>query len=398
MPENNASSAVRSALPLPATEENVSIPLYLAGLAVTLCGLQAVNALHDDTNWKVTTFLLTLIGFAFSYGCRWLRIQFRIVEIAGVALLAYIIFQAVMHQDFFLPAGLDTMHKRFVVMLALVSILLSWMLVNDTWVLFTCIPAMAIIGTSATADPGGSAGYYFCLFLLSASFLMVHQNYLQARRHASLIEQDREQGTTLLTQGVLALICGLVVLGLAVIVVAPIQAIFARFSVAQEVSKLIGAHNDNPSTLGVSTHFSDDDSLQLGTGSGWTASTEIVMQVTPSDNQEHYWRGRTYDTYDGVSWQTTLGGDPVGLPANDPSSTGDIHGYRALPVPQYRQVPQIQAKFDVMGITQQLYYPAEPLAVTVDAKQGQPHETEDGMIVDGWRFPSACKLHSHCLA
>ena len=30
------------------------------------------------------------------------------------------------------------------------------------------------------------------------------------------------------------------------------------------------------------------------------------MHVTPSDGQEHYWRGRTYDLYTGDGWQSSL--------------------------------------------------------------------------------------------
>ena len=40
----------------------------------------------------------------------------------------------------------------------------------------------------------------------------------------------------------------------------------------------------------------------VGTGEGWSASTQVLMHVTPDDGLPHLWRGRTYDRYAGAGW------------------------------------------------------------------------------------------------
>ena len=58
-------------------DEAISLPLYLSGLIVSLIGIFAVNSALSDSQFGVTTSLLTVIGFVFSFFCRWARIRIR---------------------------------------------------------------------------------------------------------------------------------------------------------------------------------------------------------------------------------------------------------------------------------------------------------------------------------
>ncbi len=122
--------------------------------------------------------------------------------------------------------------------------------------------------------------------------------------------------------------------------------------------------------------FSDEDTLSIGTGDAWSASADVVMRVTPSDGQPHYWRGRTYDLYTGDGWQSSqedsqqkIGADP-GTPGEDrlsytltpPLTPGD-------PVNLSGRVP-LAATFEVRGRTAQFYYADTPRKVLFDARQG----------------------------
>src|SRR5436305_14216591 len=64
-----------SSAPRPLTELLDLLPLYAAALAVTLCGIAAVNLTVDDANLASLTVLLASLGFAVSLALRMLRVD-----------------------------------------------------------------------------------------------------------------------------------------------------------------------------------------------------------------------------------------------------------------------------------------------------------------------------------
>ncbi len=82
-----------------------SLPLYLAGLVITLCGVLAANAALSvpDYTWMLDTVLLTGLGFLFSFGSRRLGISSRFVDFGFVA-LALLLLAAVGAGQFALGA------------------------------------------------------------------------------------------------------------------------------------------------------------------------------------------------------------------------------------------------------------------------------------------------------
>src|SRR6266852_1090958 len=63
------------ARPTPFSELMELLPLYAAALAVTLCGVAAVNLTVDDPNLASLTVLLSSLGFAVSLALRMLRVD-----------------------------------------------------------------------------------------------------------------------------------------------------------------------------------------------------------------------------------------------------------------------------------------------------------------------------------
>ena len=71
------------------TSDSPSLPLYLAGVVITLCGtLAAYSTLSTpDPNWLMGTLLLSGLGFVFSYGSRRLGINANLVDLGFAALV-----------------------------------------------------------------------------------------------------------------------------------------------------------------------------------------------------------------------------------------------------------------------------------------------------------------------
>ena len=365
--------------------EAPSLPLYLTGAVITLCGaLAAYSTLSvPDPPWLAGTLLLTGLGFLFSYGSRRLGINAHLVDI-GFAALALLLLAAFgtgqVSPQQFLPEGADVPQLRLLCVLVWGGTAWAWGLRNDNRVMGCMVPAMAALGLSVENDPNDYLLVYFGVFILSVVFLLIHLNYLQNRARAPLAER-REMPSRLLTaQFAQAGLCGLLVLVLGLIVIVPAQAVFARLSLGQAIRRL-ALGKPNALTGSAALHFSDDESLQIGTGEAWSASAEVVMRVTPSDGQEHLWRGRTYDEYTGDGWQSSL--ENQRFPAAGPD---DGSGYR-LPFALTPgdeldpQAPSLTATFKVLGDTGQFYYAAAPRHLDLEgAPMRQPRLFRDGRI------------------
>ena len=361
------------ALNSPATP---SLTLYLAGGVVALCGIFAANAAlaRPDYDWMKNSLLLTGLGFVFSYGSRQLGIKSQVVDFgfaAAILLLLAGIFGGRIVLEQFLPVGADTPNLHIIVVLVWGGTLWAWALRSDNRVLGIAVPTMAILGLAASVDLNDPVLICFGVFILTVIFLLIHQNFLQNRMRAVMGARTLVPSRLLLAQFVQAGLCGLVVLLVGMVVIVPAQAVFSRLSVAQAIRRL--AAIKAPAVPGsAALRFSDDDNLQIGTGAAWPSSAEVVMQVTPSDGREHYWRGRTYDQYTGVGWQSSLE-DQKG-PAMDEglSSGGDRESYAVSPAltpgdADDPTLPLMTATFRVFGDTGQFYYAASPRHVILRA-------------------------------
>ena len=316
--------------------EAPSLPLYLAGFVITLCGILGANAAltEPDYGWMTDTIMLSGLGFLFSYGCRRLRIAPRTLDygFAGAAaiLLACIATKQINAVQL-LPLGADGPGLRLLCALVWAATLWAWALRSDNRVIGTTVPAMAVLGMAAEIDVNTPVLVCFGVFILTVIFLLIHQNYLQNRgRAAGLLSSAPER--LLLAQLAQAVFCGVAVLVIGLSVIVPAQAVFSHLSLTQAIRHLaaIQADRGNPSAV---QRFYDEDNLAIGTGDAWSSSPDVVMRVTPSDGEPHYWRGRTYDVYTGDGWQSSLENDEVPASAPDPlvGGLGELLSYNLPP-------------------------------------------------------------------
>ena len=384
-----------------------SLPLYAAGFVITLCGIVAANAAltTPDYGWVTDTALLAGLGFTFSYGCRRFGIAPRVLDYGFAALIAVLLALFALKQFSpmqLLPLGADRSDERLLSGLVWGAAFWSWMLRSDNRVAGTAVPAMAVLGMAATLDVNTPVLVCFGVFILTVIFLLIHQNYLQNRSRAGVRTPDGVPPRLLTTQLVQAGLCGLVVLLAGMLVIVPAQAVFSHLSLAQAIRHLATLHTD--AGVGAVMRFSDDDNLAIGTGDAWSASPDVVMRVTPSDGQPHYWRGRTYDVYTGDGWQSSLENDQQDITVGSDASDHRL-SYALPPVSTPGLTPgdvslpgggqAFTTTFDVRGSTNQFYYADAPRQIVFDlnAAHGTPgvQAGRDGRLglVDGGevRFP-----------
>lgn len=344
--------------------ETPSVALYLAGWVVTLCGTLAANEAlpQPDSSWTLRTVLLSTLGFVFSYGSRRLGFKAQNLDFgfaAGLALLLGGLLTGQFFLEQLLPLGASDQTLRLLSALVWGGTVWSWALRSDSRVMGTAVPAMAALGLAATQSLNNPVLIIFGVFVLTVIFLLIHQNFLQNQARAGKTVGKAPQ-RLLLVQLAQSGICGLLVLLAGLVVIVPAQALFARLSVAQAIRQLAAVKPVAPGAS-AALRFSDSADLPLGTGAAFSASPEVVMRVTPSDGQEHYWRGRTYDRYTGTTWQSTLGeprdletgsedGD-TGFQVPSPLTPGDLPALPGTP---------LTAVFKVLGETDQIYYAGSP--------------------------------------
>lgn len=348
-----------------------SVPLYAAGFVITLCGILAVNAAltNPDLGWVSSTFLVSGLGFLFSYGCRRFGIAPRLLDYGFAGFALVLLACALTHQPFLLqllPLGADRPDLRLLSELAWGSAVWAWALRSDNRVAGTTVPVMAALGMAAEIDVNTPVLICFGVFILTIIFLLIHQNFLQNRSRAVKTDTNPSR-RLLLAQLVQAGLCGLVVLLAGMLVIVPAQVVFAHLSLAQAIRHLAAIQQDpaNPSAV---QRFSDDDNLSIGTGDAWSASADVVMRATPSDGQPHYYRGRTYDVYSGDGWQSSLENNQQAIGADPATAEGGRASF-TLPSPltpgdasTAGRVP-VTTSFEVRGLTGQFYYPDTPQKV-----------------------------------
>lgn len=357
-----------------------SLPLYMAGFLILLCGILAANAAltQPDIGWIVQTTLLSGSGFLFSYVCRRMQIASRILDraLAGVAvlLLACVAAGLLLPQQF-LPVGADRPDLRLLAGLVWGGTFWAWALYTDNRVVGITVPAMAALGMAATIDVNTPVMVCFGAFILAVIFLLIHQNYLQNRRRADEKERALLPRRLLTAQLFQAGVCGLTVLLVGMLAIVPAQIVFSHLSLTQAIRHLAAIQPDRGVDRGVQ-RFSDDDNLSIGTGEAWSASADVVMRVTPSDGRPHYWRGRTYDVYTGDGWQSALENDRRDIAVGTPPAADNALRLRYALAPgltpgdpaQPGGSPLLTAVFEVRGETRQFYYADSPRQIILDTR------------------------------
>jgi hypothetical protein len=301
------------------TDDAISIPLYLSGLVVSLLGIIAVNSALSDPQFGSTTLTLTVLGFVFSVACRWLRIKLRALEILGVCILGFFAYRFLTHSfnpSVFVPPETTQGDLIMAIVLEWLTVVRAWMLLNDESVVFTSVTSIAMIGLVGASNINTELLIYFFVYMIFATFLLLHQTYLVRRSWTAAGVRERAEAGVVKTQAALSVLSGVIALMIGMVVVVPLREIGSHLSLGNAMKSFVGnqhgtdAVGDDGDSL---VALSDDATFKVGTGDGSSATNLVVMRVKASDNNEHYYRGRTYDVYEGNEWLTSVAFDHAGL-------------------------------------------------------------------------------------
>ncbi len=289
------------------TDEEISIPLYIAGLVVLLSGIGAVAQHLRAPSFTQFTVTVTVIGVAVSYFLRRLGVQPRWIGIGAMVLGIVFLFALQGAGPFgsIVPEEAHASQDMLVASaLALTATFCSFLLITDDAVVFTCVFSIALIGLTGTVDVNFTLIGTFLVFLAAAIFLLVHQNYLQHRpRHTAALSSEARL-RLLRTQVIMTLLCGVTATVLGILIAVPIQMLGRNVSLAGIIHRLSVPAGAGPQ---VSTRrtliFDDRHRFDVGLGPVGDDQSEVL---TVTGEKPFYWRGRTYDYYTGRGWESQL--------------------------------------------------------------------------------------------
>ena len=358
-------------------DDQPSLGLYIAGLIVTLSGILAVTMTVDDQNLTVTTLLLTVIGFVFSVGCRYLRVKLRIAEILLLGTAAYVIYNVASGQfDWHMLVGRSQLDIGIVFAWTMTA--WSWALVSDSLILVCALLAMAALGLVASYNPDSQViDTAFIVFLFSSLYVMGQHLFMAKRKQAPPADRERGGGRLWLTQLLVVIVSTILIFFTASMVVVPAEVIFKGASVSEALQNLATFQQAAKKETEIAgPNVSDDSDLEIGTGEGWGSTADIVAYVTPSDHQPHYWKARTYDQYTGAGWTSSLEGEYRFVDGTGQERGGTLFNIAAPP----DGAKTIAAQFEVKGTTHEFFYTGDLENLSVDHPESQLQICRDGHI------------------
>lgn len=324
------------------TEEKaaISLWLYAAGLVVTLVGVSTVSYGFGDPSFTVLTVGLSVIGYIFSIMTRKLNLRIQAVQAPAFILLALALVALVSSGNFTSLIIPDAASKDKLLMLQTlivwVAVLQSYTLTSDSTVLFACVPCMTSLSLMSVRDTDPVIQQAFLVFISAATFLMVHDNYLQTLRSRRLCRITGSKDFFLGQMG-LAVGCLIGSLMLANVVQVPIQALGTTLfgNVATPDGNRAGLLSSLMPGLQVTEHH------HIALATGPTANSDVpVMQVNTSYQGTLYWQGATYTVFTGRSFinPDTSSNLLRQIPSSD---QGMGYGYAQEPLSVFHMVPQI---------------------------------------------------------
>ncbi len=363
---NNRDTAAHTARPEAAldaygrrpAEKHVSIPLYVGGAIAQISSLMAVAYQIADPVWAFAwfTILFTLIGLGTSYTLRRIGAPVRLMKMGGV-LLAVIFIYALRNGGVFgaiVPAEvLGSQEMLLVSALAFTATFCSFLLISDESVVFTCVWSIAIIGLTGTVNINRELIICFVVFLLAASFLLVHQNMLASgvdahgmRRRtepsdAASPEDDiaaayqeletgrlrprptlepratRPRWILLQTQLTMAAAAWVAAICIGFLVAIPVQMVGRNLSLATIIQRLRvpAAPSGVPRPNGGRQVLNFESLRQFQVGLG-PIEDDPTEKMTVISDRPSYWRGRVFDIYDGKSWLNSTAPQQPGFGMN----------------------------------------------------------------------------------
>ncbi len=285
---------------------SVSPWLYLGGLCVTLSGLYAVNFGLEDRAFAALTFGLATAGYLASYLLRVSKVSVRSLQTPLLVCVGLIVLAGLTSENglsWFAPSGaLEDRAVSLQIMIVWVGILHSFLLASDSAILFACVPGMTMIALVSTQTSEPQIQNAFVAFIASATFLMVHENYLRTR--AAIVRGRSRMGERRLFGGQfqLAAICVVGAVVLANFVAVPIRAVGQTLFIPSLANPFNAALSKQKQNASNNVLLSENKSVEIAEGPQTESDIPVLLAHA---NRALYWRGATYDDYTGHSFEST---------------------------------------------------------------------------------------------
>jgi transglutaminase-like putative cysteine protease len=359
-----------------------SIPMYIAALIVTCCGVYAATEYLADEPFAKLVFGLTILGFIVSYVSRQQNVSPRHIELPALIICGCVFLSGVFSdQPFLAPVSIgEDRHRSLAVLLTWLVVFRSFTLINDGALLFCCVPTIALIGLISTNMVESSPLWAFIVFVAAASFMLVHENFLRTRHAATYRRPVRARSSMIGPQLQAAGVCVAASLVLANLLVVPLRGLLNQVQVSAGIPT-IRSNSSNTTTVSPAS-FSESQDVRIGNGPV-SQSDQVVMRVQ-AELEEPYWRGATFDKYLGHAWKNQLATRPLERTTSSESAangalvapryefTLPVTPFTAVSGPHHRarQVVQLQgAPF------QSLYGASEPRHLRMSQSQAFADET-----------------------
>ena len=288
--------------------EKPSIYLYLSALGVTLPAIYAVTLGIELPAFTLLAFALAIAGYGTSFFMRHRSISVKAIQMPALITVALLLLMAWAGDgglSFLFPIS-DPNDRSTILQIAFVwlAVVHAFTISTDSGILFQCVPAMTMIALASTHSSDQRIQYAFLTFTASATFLMIHENFLRSRRGKVLNTDVLRDKRLFGGQVQLAALCVLLAFLFANVVAIPIQNVGQSLGISQVMNSANRAATQAATVASQATVFSENQSIDVSGGPSGTSNL-IVMRV--QSGRSLYWRGKTFDFYDGRAFKDTAG-------------------------------------------------------------------------------------------
>lgn len=280
--------------------------LYAAGFGVTMCAFYAANVGLglDDAMFGAVVTVLAAFGYAVSYATRRLpSAGWSLAALAG-SLIGVLLLHGMSGggDTALFPSGAEgAVHRNLGVFLCWLLVLLSFAQLSGGWLLFTCVPAAAIMGLAGTVYSEPGFLWLYMVFVALGTFMIVHEHHTRAQQIRGQRRLFMPLSVRVVGQMYVAAACSVGAVAVARVVAEPMHAVGTALLPLGAVGAVDAAQQRAASAPRVVV--SESSELVVGRGPAST-SDQVLIRV----RAEHgaYWRGASFDRYLGDGWRSSL--------------------------------------------------------------------------------------------
>lgn len=158
--------------------------LYIAAFGANAVGLAAFDSYANDPVFALVSMFIIATGFYFCWLNRTETTRKNITSgimksIIGIGLTLFLAVHLSARQVLFLRTT-ESGGITLAVFISFIMIAVSFLVISDEMLLFSCIPPLSLIGLSGTMGQDESIILYFSVYLILASLLLIQQNLTTA--------------------------------------------------------------------------------------------------------------------------------------------------------------------------------------------------------------------------